>query len=85
MLDAGFVECRTVVAQHTPWQMPARTALEIGRLAKSYTSQLTVLTDDEYNQGINHLLGKLEAYEAEDAILTVGADLRLYATIGWVE
>ena len=84
MADAGFVGCRTVVAQHTPWRMPARTALEIGRLDRSYTSQLTVLTGDEYNQGINHLVGKLEVTEARKGVLHVSADLRLYATIGWV-
>ena len=85
MHDAGLVGCRTVMAQHTPWRMSARTALEIGRLDKSYTSQLTVLTDDEYNQGINRLVKKLETTEAKKGILCVSADLRLYATVGWAK
>lgn len=84
MCEQGFSGCCTIEAQHIPWQLPARTALEIGRLNKSYTSQLTVLTNDEYNQGINRLVKKLEATEATKDILTVSADLRLYATIGWM-
>jgi len=85
MYEASFQECITVEAQHTPWQMPARTALYIGRLAKTCTSQLTVLTDDEYNQGISRLLKRLESIEAEGGSLIVSADLRLYATLGWVK
>jgi ubiquinone/menaquinone biosynthesis C-methylase UbiE len=84
MHEASFQECITVEAQHTPWQMPARTVLKIGRLAKTYTSQLTILTDDEYNKGINRLVQKLESSEAEGGSLTVSADLRVYATMGWV-
>jgi hypothetical protein len=65
--------------------MSAQTALEIGRLAKTYTSHLTVLTYDEYNQGINHLIKELESIESEEGSLIVSADLRLYAMIGWIK
>jgi ubiquinone/menaquinone biosynthesis C-methylase UbiE len=83
MQAAGFKDCATSEAQHTPWQMPARTAFEIGRQDKTYTSQLTVLNDDEYSQGINHLVKQIESSEDEGSSLTISADLRVYATIGW--
>lgn len=85
MHETGFLECITVEAQHTPWQMPAREAFKIGRLEKTYTSQLTVLSDEEYNQGIDCLVKKLESAEAEGDALTISADLRLYATMGKVK
>ena len=84
MIASGFVGCRTVEAQHLPLQFPARAALEHGLLAKTVTSQLALLTDDEYAQGIRRLWQDIEAAEALNEALTLIADLRLYATMGWV-
>jgi len=80
----GFTYCRTVVALHMPVRMPARAALESGRLGKSTTSQLSVLSDDEYRAGISRLVSDIEAAEAAGKTLSIGADLRLYATTGWI-
>jgi len=80
----GFVGASTVEALHMPFQMPARLALETGRLAKTTTSQLTVLTDDEYNEGIKHLIRDIEINEAKHRAFTIGADLHLYATTAWL-
>ena len=80
----GFTECRTAIALHIPVQLPARAALESGRLAKETTSQLTLLSDGEYDAGINWLVKDIEAAEAEGKTLSIGADLRLYATTGWI-
>ena len=84
MSDYGFMKCRTVEVRHTPIQLPARMALEKGRLAKTTTSQLAILTDNEYNEGINRLIEDIEIVEAKNDVLKIGADLRLYATTGWV-
>ena len=80
----GFVNASTVEALHMPLQMSARLALETGRLAKTTTSQLTILTDDEYDEGIRHLMRDIEINEAQHRSLTIGADLRLYATTAWL-
>jgi ubiquinone/menaquinone biosynthesis C-methylase UbiE len=84
MLQNGFVECRTVETLHMPIRQPARYALEKGLLAKTSTSQLIVLTDEEYNRGMNQLLRDIESAEAAKRTFTIYADLRVYATTGWV-
>lgn len=84
MTAYGFVSASTVEALHMPLQMSARLALETGRLAKTTTSQLMVLTDDEYDEGIRHLMRNIEINEAQHKALTIGADLHLYATTAWL-
>jgi ubiquinone/menaquinone biosynthesis C-methylase UbiE len=79
----GFADCRTNEVLHFPDKMGARQALETGRLAKTTTSQLTMLTDTEYGHGIAVLVKDIESAEARGAALSIGADLRLYATTGY--
>ena|SRR5436190_12024852 len=69
---AGFAGSTTEVAQHLPAAVPFATAVERGLVDRYATSQLTVLSDAEYEQGIERL-------RAEQPIIR--ADLRLYATI----
>jgi ubiquinone/menaquinone biosynthesis C-methylase UbiE len=69
---AGFSEPATEVAQHVPAAVPFAMAVERGIADRSATSQLAVLSDAEYEEGIERL-------RAEQPILR--ADLRLYATI----
>ena len=84
MTAYGFVSVSTVEALHMPLQMSAREALEAGRLAKTTTSQLTILTNDEYDEGIRHLMRDIEISEAQYKALTIRADLHLYATTAWL-
>ncbi len=80
----GFTDCHSEIALHMPMRLPARAALESGRLDKTTTSQLSVLSDDEYRAGIRRLVGDIEAAEAAGETLEIGADLRLYATTAWI-
>jgi ubiquinone/menaquinone biosynthesis C-methylase UbiE len=82
MISSGFRECHTLEAQHMVRCMPAREALDCGRLAKTVTSQLALLSDDEYTQGIRQIQRDIETAEARNEVLTLSADLQLYATIG---
>lgn len=84
MMAYGFVDASTVQALHMPVQMCARSALETGRLSKTTTSQLTVLTDDEYDEGMRRLMRDIEINEAQHKAFTIGADLHLYATTAWL-
>jgi ubiquinone/menaquinone biosynthesis C-methylase UbiE len=84
MMSSGLTECHTLEAQHRVLCIPAREALECGRLAKTVTSQLALLSDDEYIQGINQIRRDIEAAEDRNEVLTLRVDLRLYATIGTV-
>lgn len=82
--DAGFVGCDTVVAEHITVDEPARELLDSGRLAKSVTSQLAILSDAEYKTGLDHIWRDIHTAEAHGNCLRLTADLRLYATYGEV-
>jgi ubiquinone/menaquinone biosynthesis C-methylase UbiE len=84
-MDAvGFADCVTREAQHLLGQLPARTALEQGRLDKTATSQLGLLTEEQYQQGIDRIRKAMESAEASRQTLYLSVDLRLYATSGSV-
>jgi ubiquinone/menaquinone biosynthesis C-methylase UbiE len=71
---AGFRESATHVAQHIPAEMSLDEARREGFIDRSATSQLMVISDDEYETGMRRLL-------EERPVLR--ADLRLYATTAW--
>lgn len=58
--------------------------MEQGRLDSGVTSQLAVLTDEEYQRGIERIRTALESAETWGLPLYLNADLRLYATCGSV-
>jgi SAM-dependent methyltransferase len=81
---AGFHQCETSVAEHIVVQMPARAAIERGLLDQSYTSQLTILSTEEYQAGLDRVTRAMNLEKAQGAELVLLADLRLYATVGWL-
>jgi hypothetical protein len=85
MTAAGFLRCETNVAEHLQMQMPARTALERGLLAQSYTSQLTILSPQEYQAGLERITHDINSEKEHGKDLVLLADLRLYATVGWLD
>jgi hypothetical protein len=72
---AGFVQVATRVAQHMPAERSFAVAVEQGSLERGSTSQLLVIDDGEWQTGLARL-------HAERPVLR--ADLRVYATAGWV-
>jgi len=72
---AGFSEPVTELAQHIPAAVPFAAAVESGIVDRHATSGLMVLSDAEYEQGLQRL-------RADQPILR--ADLRLYATVATV-
>jgi SAM-dependent methyltransferase len=84
MRAAGFANCVTREIQHLPVRLGARAALEQGRVDKNVTSQLSVLTNEEYRQGIDRVREAVESAEVRGESLYLSADLRLYATFGAV-
>jgi ubiquinone/menaquinone biosynthesis C-methylase UbiE len=68
---AGFTESATEVAQHIDAVVPFATAAERGMLDRRSTSQLMVITDAEYEEGVRRLRSEQP---------TLRTDLRLYAT-----
>jgi ubiquinone/menaquinone biosynthesis C-methylase UbiE len=77
---AGFAWTESMEADHIESVRPASEALAMGVIDPSFTSQLTVLSDEEYAAGVEKLR---QANEAAGGELQLVADFRLYATIGW--
>ena len=71
---AGFRNPATEVAQHVRLEVPFETARHQGYLDRSATSQLMVISDADYEAGMQHLL-------TEHPVLR--ASIRLYATTAW--
>lgn len=84
MQENGFINCNTIEALHMPVKLSARSALQSGRLEKNTTSQLTILTDEEYKEGLRHLVKDIELKATQHEDLMIWADLRLYATTAWL-
>ena len=84
MSTAAFEDCITEEVERWVIRLPAREILAQGRLEKVATSQLSVLTDAEYQRGIQQILEDIEHAEAENDTLFLTVDLRLYGTSGTV-
>ncbi len=81
---AGFARAETSIAQHLPARRTLREAELEGRLDKSWTSQLTVLSDAEYDAGVARVRAAARAAEARGGELVLESDLRLFATTAWL-
>lgn len=84
MAAAGFERCDSEIAQHLPDEADAAVALEKGLVDKASTSQLAVLTDEEYERGIGAIRDGIEAARKRGEELRLSVDLRLWATMGEV-
>ena len=82
MSAAGLVWCKTYEAEHFSSRLDARVVIKQGQIERSYTSQLMLLAEDEYEQGRRRLLEAIEAKEAKGERLELRTDIRLYATEG---
>ena len=81
MALAGFAWTESMEADHIEVVRPASEALANGAVDQSFTSQLTVLSDEEFRRGAERLR---QANDAAGGELQLVADFRLYATIAWV-
>jgi SAM-dependent methyltransferase len=81
----GFNDCHTSLVQHLPRKTPARDSLARGELARTVTSQLAMLTDEEYNRGLDAIQQAISAADVRGEELFLISDLRLYATIAYLK
>jgi SAM-dependent methyltransferase len=72
LVDAGFSAARTEIVQHLPAERTFDVALQRGHLERHSTSQLMVISDAEYEDGIRRL---------REERPTLRSDLRLYGTV----
>jgi ubiquinone/menaquinone biosynthesis C-methylase UbiE len=78
---AGFAWTESFECDRIESLMPATDALTAGVVDRAYTSQLTVLSDDEFAAGVARIRA---ANAAAGGALQLTADFWLYATVGWV-
>jgi ubiquinone/menaquinone biosynthesis C-methylase UbiE len=81
MALAGFAWTESMEAERIEIVRPASEAMANGIVDPAFTSQLTVLSSEEFARGAERLR---QANDAAGGELQLVADLRLYATIGWV-
>jgi SAM-dependent methyltransferase len=82
MALAGFAWSESFECDRLEALMPATEALATGVVDRAYTSQLTVLSDEEFDAGRKRIV---EANAAAGRELQLIADFWLYATLGWVQ
>ena len=82
MREVGFEASTTREVEHWNIRLPAREILKQGRLEKTATSQLSVLTDEQYQRGMQRINADIEHAEEKGEILLLTSDLRLYETTG---
>lgn len=79
---AGFAGVATREVQRFSGRFAARDAEGQGRLERTATSQLSLLTEEEYRRGLDRIRAESERVEARGETLHLNADLRLYGTSG---
>jgi SAM-dependent methyltransferase len=84
MEAAGFQNCTTQEVEHWAYRLPANEILNQGRLDKTATSQLSILTDAEYQRGMEQVHADMEHAKAKGQTLLLAAEIRLYGTSGSV-
>jgi SAM-dependent methyltransferase len=77
---AGFAWTESFEADRIEALTPAAEALSNGIVDRAYTSQLTVLSDDEFQAGVERIRA---ANAAAGGGLQLVTDFRLFATVGW--
>ncbi|HZP49259.1 MAG TPA: class I SAM-dependent methyltransferase [Vicinamibacterales bacterium] len=74
---AGFSWAESFEADHIEVMQSAAEALATGVVDRTFTSQLSVLTDAEFDAGVARI-------RAGGDDLQLAADFHLFATVGWV-
>ena len=82
MESAGFGELSISLAQHIPAAEPARAYLESPAFHRHTTSQLSILTDTEFEAGVASIWEDIRAGEESGVPALLTADLRLYLAAG---
>ena len=80
MAAVGFTRCETREVQHIPVQISVSEAARRGFLDRTSTSQLMVISEAEYEEGMKRI-GDADADAGGATVLR--SDLRVYGTTGW--
>ena len=83
--EATFVRCESRQVEHIVRRVSAGEAWKRGLLDRSATSQLMILSEGEYREGLESVRAAMVAAGREGGDLVLAANLRLFATTAWVE
>ncbi len=81
--QACFEQCTTTESEHISLRLDAEAALSKGQLDNTRTSQLTILTEQEYRLGIERIRRDINKSKMRGRNLLLISNLRLYATSAW--
>ena len=81
---AGFATAESFEADRIEAVTTAADAFAAGLIDPAYTSQLAVLSDDEFARGVERIRLAQAERAADGAELHLISDFKLFATIGWV-
>jgi SAM-dependent methyltransferase len=73
--------CEVEVFEHV---VSARDALDRGLVSRHFSSQLAVLSDDEFDAGVARIRDGMAEAATEGRELTLESELHLFATTGWL-
>lgn len=84
LTTAGFSWAESFEADRVESIRPVSEAFARGLIDRAFTSQLTVLTAEEFSRGVERIHRAEAEAVARGAELMLTADFRLYATVGWL-
>lgn len=84
MARSGFAWAESCEIQVFEEALPAREALGRGLVSREFTSQLAVLSDQEFEAGLSRLKRSMAEAERTGVELTLVSELHFFATTGWV-
>ncbi len=82
MVRAGFTSSESYEVQTFEHQMPATRAIERGLVTASFSSQLAVLSADEFEAGVARIRTGIAEAEKSGGELMLASELHLFAVIG---
>lgn len=82
MAEAGFQKITTVTAEHLKTTLVGRQVLGDPFLERTSTSQLQLISEEDYAAGRSSIASALERAEESNQILNFEVDLTISATIG---
>jgi SAM-dependent methyltransferase len=84
LTTAGFSWAESFEADRIESVRSVADAFAAGVIDRAFTSQLTVLTDEEFARGVERIRHAEADAAKSGAELMLVADFRLYATVGWL-
>ena len=84
LTTAGFTWAESFEADRIESMHDVTQAFADGLIDRAFTSQLTVLSDEEFARGVERIRQAEAEHAAGGANLKLVADFRLYATVGWL-